>query len=277
MYGYVYLTQNMINGRIYIGQHKAKEFDTKYYGSGKILKSAIEKYGIECFKCEMLERCDTKEHLNQSEKYWILHFKSLGERVDLYNIADGGEGGDIYHTLSDEEKEHFKLKCRPDKSKRDYVTSGKKAWETRKLHGTDKMSDEQRQKLIDSHKGKKRSVESVNKGVLTRKQRGYKHSDETKRKISEGNKGKRHNISKSIHNRLSECAKARVGEKNPFYGKTHSDETKVHIGEKSKEWYSKNKVIWINDGKTNTRIPEEKFLEYQNKGYKKGRIKWKNR
>lgn len=274
MYGYVYLTQNMLNGRVYIGQHKAKEFDTKYYGSGKILRQAIEKYGIECFNCELLESCDTKEQLNLAEKNWIIHFKSLGDDVDLYNIADGGEGGDIYHTLSNEDRKKFRAKCKPDKSKRDYVASGKKAWETRKRHGTDKMSDEQRQKLVDSHKGKKRSIESVNKGVRTRKQRGYKHSDVTKRKISEGNKGKK--LSDEQRKKLSERNKLRVGELNAFYGKTHSDETKLHIGEKSKEWYSKNKVIWINDGKTNTRIPEEQFLEYQNKGYKKGRIKWAN-
>ena len=280
MYGYIYKTTNLVNGKIYIGQKKSEKFlDRGYLGSGKYLYNALNKYGRENFCVELLEECDTKEILDEREKYYIQYYRNLN--CAMYNIANGGEGGDVISGLSDEDKLLRKLKLRengyfsnltPEQIK----TMHNKAWETRRKNGNDKFSEEYRKKLSDAHKGIKPTKEQLAKMVATRKAKGYKHSDETKRRLSESNKGKRHNISKSIHNRLSECAKARVGEKNPFYGKTHSDETKVHIGEKSKEWYSKNKVIWINDGKTNTRIPEERFLEYQNKGYKKGRIRWAN-
>lgn len=45
MYGYVYKTTNIINGKMYIGQHKSEKFDESYKGSGVILTKALEKYG----------------------------------------------------------------------------------------------------------------------------------------------------------------------------------------------------------------------------------------
>ena len=43
MYGYIYLTTNLINGKKYIGQHRSKEFDKSYFGSGVVLLKALEK------------------------------------------------------------------------------------------------------------------------------------------------------------------------------------------------------------------------------------------
>ena len=40
MYGYIYITTNLINNKIYIGQHKSKNYDKKYLGSGLLLKRA---------------------------------------------------------------------------------------------------------------------------------------------------------------------------------------------------------------------------------------------
>ena len=36
MYGYIYITTNLINGMKYIGKHKASMFDPAYKGSGKV-------------------------------------------------------------------------------------------------------------------------------------------------------------------------------------------------------------------------------------------------
>ena len=71
-YGYVYKTTNLINNKIYIGQHKwtGHEIDPKYLGSGKILKEAIKTYGKENFKCEILEWCESFDELNKRERYW---------------------------------------------------------------------------------------------------------------------------------------------------------------------------------------------------------------
>lgn len=45
MYGYIYETTNLINGKKYIGKRVKPKFDGNYKGSGKVLKHAIEKYG----------------------------------------------------------------------------------------------------------------------------------------------------------------------------------------------------------------------------------------
>ena len=60
MIGYIYKTTNLINGKIYIGQHKSSSFDTNYYGSGKLLIKALKKYGKENFKIELIEGCSLK-------------------------------------------------------------------------------------------------------------------------------------------------------------------------------------------------------------------------
>ena len=54
MYGYIYLTTNLINGRVYVGKHKSSKYDSSYYGSGKAIKNALKKYGVENFSNEIL-------------------------------------------------------------------------------------------------------------------------------------------------------------------------------------------------------------------------------
>lgn len=90
-FGYVYQTLNILNNKIYVGQHKSEFYDSKYYGSGKYLKRAIKRYGIENFTNKILEWCNTKEELNDREIYWIKKLKSRNKKIG-YNITEGGEG-----------------------------------------------------------------------------------------------------------------------------------------------------------------------------------------
>lgn len=87
----IYKTTNLINGKFYIG--KDSKNDPNYLGSGKILKTAIKKYGIENFTKEVIEECTSEDHLNERERYWI-KFLLCRERDDCYNIGEGGIGGD---------------------------------------------------------------------------------------------------------------------------------------------------------------------------------------
>ena len=57
-----------------------------------MLKQAIEKYGIENFKKEMLCQCASKEEANELERYYIKKYNAV-EDPNFYNIAAGGDGG----------------------------------------------------------------------------------------------------------------------------------------------------------------------------------------
>lgn len=101
-YGFIYITTNKINGRKYIGQRKYYGNWQSYLGSGTILKNAFKKYGIEKFSKEIIENCSSKEELNKREKYWIDYYNVIEDKL-FYNIAKGGNGGDTYSGLSEEE------------------------------------------------------------------------------------------------------------------------------------------------------------------------------
>lgn len=64
---------------------------------------------------------------------------------------------------------------------------------------------------------------------------GCFQTEESKRKISEKAKGRKgsmlgRHLTEEQKNKISNFAKTRTGEKNPFYGKTHSEEAKWKIG-----------------------------------------------
>lgn len=89
MFGYIYKALNLETRKIYIGQHRRREFDPNYLGSGTALKAAIKKYGRDCFKCKVIERCDTLKELNEREIFWIEKYQSRNPSIG-YNLAVGG-------------------------------------------------------------------------------------------------------------------------------------------------------------------------------------------
>ena len=91
MVGYIYKTTNLINGKIYIGQHRVNNdvIDKNYFGSGKLLLEAIKKYGKENFKCEIIEWCESEKSLSEKEVYYIDYYKSK-VTFGNYNMSDGG-------------------------------------------------------------------------------------------------------------------------------------------------------------------------------------------
>ena len=78
---------NLINGKIYIGCHKTENVKDDYMGSGKIIKKAINKYGIKNFKKEVLSIFDSEHQMFNEEKNLISKLKPD------YNITNGGNGG----------------------------------------------------------------------------------------------------------------------------------------------------------------------------------------
>jgi group I intron endonuclease len=90
---YIYKIVNKLNGKVYIGQCIGSvESTLDYYGSGKVIKSAITKYGKDAFEKIILEMCNTREELNQKEIEYIEKYDTIASG---YNISIGGNGGNL--------------------------------------------------------------------------------------------------------------------------------------------------------------------------------------
>jgi len=90
----IYKITNIINNKIYVGKHQTNDLNDDYMGSGKRLKQAINKYGIENFKKEILFIFYTEEEMNRKEAEIVTEEFCL--RNDTYNICVGGKGGFSY-------------------------------------------------------------------------------------------------------------------------------------------------------------------------------------
>lgn len=96
MFGYIYKTTNLINNKIYVGQHISKSFDLKYKGSGTLLEYAIKKYGWDNFRCEIIEECESLDEMNLKESYWIHYYNSNDLNIG-YNLDSGGGHNKQHH------------------------------------------------------------------------------------------------------------------------------------------------------------------------------------
>ena len=84
-----YMTVNNINGKKYFGVHKEGS-KRMYYGSGKRLRYALDKYGKENFTRYIVAIFLTQKESYQFEKEYIT--PEMIESRDCYNIKGGGYG-----------------------------------------------------------------------------------------------------------------------------------------------------------------------------------------
>lgn len=192
----IYKITNTIDDKIYIGQSMYN--DPNYLGSGLIIVRLVKKIGRENFKKEILEHCNSRDHLNEREKFWIKELNSM--YPNGYNIKEGGYDS----KLSDEAKKNIseKVKKFMTSKVRNAISKSKKSY-----YSKNKFKEETKNKISNSLKGKKLS-ESEKQRMSTL---------HLKRKFS-----------KKTRLRMSKAAKERLSDKknHPFYGKKHSDETK---------------------------------------------------
>jgi group I intron endonuclease len=92
MHGYIYKTTNLINGKVYVGKREQK-FNPRYLGSGILLHKALDKYGKNNFKLEVIVHTENKEQLRELEKKYIADYREICGKRNVYNIAEGGAGG----------------------------------------------------------------------------------------------------------------------------------------------------------------------------------------
>ena len=203
MYGYIYKTTNLINGKIYVGKHKSSYFTEDYKGSGKIIKLAIKKYGLDNFKLELVEWCEDEISLANREIYWISYYRRLLGIENCYNIDKGGIGGEFGGFSWKGRSQSLTHKTRKGESLR---LSGKMRGPNHPFYGKPR-SEEHRLHLSQANKGNPR-LHSF---------KGVKNSDETRAKKSiamMGNKnalGKKRSFDTVFHSKCYICGKEFLG------------------------------------------------------------------
>ena len=95
---FVYMVENLVNGKKYIGKHIGNEEDG-YLGSGVLISKAIKKYGRENFCRIILEEVANEMLLDEVEKKWIEEFDAL-VNDNFYNLTSGGDGGNTLSALT---------------------------------------------------------------------------------------------------------------------------------------------------------------------------------
>lgn len=206
----IYMIQNKLNNKMYIGQAVDIEDRWKHhvwglggdYHDNTHLQRSWNKYGEENFEFTVLLECEESD-LNMYEEYYIFELMTYDPRVG-YNKKYGGNSGrpteEIKRKMSDSNK-------------------GEKHYMYGKHH-----SEVHKRKISESLKGEKNHFY------------GKHHSEETKRKISEANKGKycgergywygKH-LSEETKRKMSEARKGKYcGKNHPCYGKHLSEEAK---------------------------------------------------
>lgn len=199
-YGYIYKTTNLVNNRIYIGQKKG-QFNSDYYGSGLILKQAFKKEGRNNFRLEIIIYAKDRDRLNELEKYYIIKYRELfGNKI--YNITDGGTGGDNFTNHPNKELIREKLRRH---------STGKKFGPP---------SEETKLKMRLAKLGIKQTEETILKRIQSRKENGRSwHTRNSKIKISNSESGKF--VSKKTKQKL------RIASRKRWDNYGDSEETKL--------------------------------------------------
>jgi len=108
MFYTIYKTTNNINGKWYIGYHSTENIDDDYLGSGRDLKKAIKKYGVENFSKEILFVFNSSEEALRKEAELVDEY--VVKNKNSYNIKEGGEGGWSHITEMCRSNGEFKAK-----------------------------------------------------------------------------------------------------------------------------------------------------------------------
>ena len=213
--GYIYCATCLSTGKSYFGQTvysienrwRHHIYSTQHSSDHKFHR-AIRKYGEENFIIEevLTVSAPTKESLKRKLDYLEQHFiQKFDTKRNGYNSTDGGDGGLLGYSFTEETKRKISLS-----------RIGEKNPFYRKH-----LSKEHRRKISEAQKGK------------TSPMKGRTLTEEHKRKLSLSNLGENcymygRKHSENVKRKISESLR---GKKNPFFGKRHSEESRKKMSE----------------------------------------------
>ena len=185
MFYFVYETTNNVNGKKYRGVHKTKNINDGYLGSGKLLRRAIDKYGVENFSREILESFSTECEMYEAERLYVSEEWLASDNV--YNIILSGKGGWGHIDVSGENNPFF----------------GKEH--------TDESKKKMRETTLGRYVGKNNPMFGVKLTRNTNGMFGKCHTENAKQKMRGKRPNGRYNNPKSNSHKkaLSESAKKR--------------------------------------------------------------------
>jgi len=128
----VYKVTNIVNKKYYVGVHKTTNPYDKYMGSGKLIKQAIAKHGLDNFTKEILHIFETADEAYAVER--VLVDESVVNAQNSYNLIIGGIPTADW---SEERKQHYRDHHKPNLGK--------------------KLSEEHKRKISNASRGRRQS------------------------------------------------------------------------------------------------------------------------
>lgn len=167
----VYRIVNTQTGGMYIGKtvHLESRFQEHLLSLRKgkhenpLLQNTYNKHGESVFTFEIIEKTQTDEDASKREIFWIKWYRENG--YEVYNVTDGGTGGDTWKNLSPERLAEIRAK------------------------GRRPISQEARDRAGESNRIRWQDPEYRAKMCASR--RGKRHSEEWRRNLSAALKGKK--------------------------------------------------------------------------------------
>lgn len=274
----VYRCINLTNSKSYIGLTKnsleqriaGHKFDCKSQSNPySKFYNAVNKVGWDNFRWEIVESCTSIEELRKREIYWIKYYRDLLGKENVYNISDGGSGGDNYidNPRLSEIKKKISRGVRDSMrwtSEKKLVQSAitKRRWESgvfnennsfisnnpmkndrlRQKHLQICSSEEYKKKISECVKGRV-SPSKETRDKISSKLKGRVVSQETREKISMKAKGR--TISSEAREKIGKfnrgktiSLETRTKMSNALVGRRVTQETRTLLSkENSKEWW----------------------------------------
>lgn len=244
-YHLVYQITHIDSQMMYIGCHSTDNIDDGYMGSGFRLRKAIQKYGKERFRRDVLFVYDTPAAMFSKEKELVN--EDFIARVDTYNIVIGGGGGPNKGIIGQRRMYH--------------PVSGKRIV----VHGSavPKMLVEgfQLKSGWATHAGKKYMHKDNQVISVSPEEIDGKCADGWNQGLPKSPTAGHVWIYHSVQDKYSLCKSSEID----FY---------LLQGWIRKKWapFTKGTSCWINDGQINQRIKKQDLEQYLKLGWTRGAI-----